>query len=130
MISSKKWTMQLATTTSNSPRKSGRMTRTPPHSKIGTMLKQVPPTKLTFLNIKIICYPKDYIQFGLFRKKWQWLNYIGSESTHTPGTLRDTEEKYGIFQLFVKSDTTSSLFNIWNNKIKYCNMLKLFILKK
>ena len=62
--------------------------------------------------MKIICYPEYYIQFGFLRKNGQQLNYIGSESTHTPGTLRDTEEKYGIFQLFVKSDTTSLLFNI------------------
>ena len=56
--------------------------------------------------MKIICYPEYYTQFVFFRKKGKRLNYIGIESTHTPGTLYDTEEKYGIFQLSVNSHTT------------------------
>ena len=31
--------------------------------------------------------PEGDLQFGVFRKKGQQLNYVGKESTHKPGTL-------------------------------------------
>ena len=38
--------------------------------------------------MKISWSPEGDLQFGVFRKKGQKLNYVGQESTHTPGTLR------------------------------------------
>ena len=41
-----------------------------------------------FLDMKMSCSPEGDLQFGVFRKKGQQLNYIGQEITHTPSTLR------------------------------------------
>ena len=43
--------------------------------------------KFPFLDMKISWSPEVDLQFGLFRKKGQQLNYVGKERTHTPGTL-------------------------------------------
>ena len=44
--------------------------------------------KYPFLYIKTSLSPEGDLQFGVFRKKWQQLKYVGMGSTHTPGTLR------------------------------------------
>ena len=41
-----------------------------------------------FLDMKMSWFPEGDLQFGVFRKKGQYLKYVGKESTHTPGTLR------------------------------------------
>ena len=44
--------------------------------------------ELPFLDMKMSWSPEGDLQFGVFRKKGQQLNYVGKEITHTPGTLR------------------------------------------
>ena len=39
--------------------------------------------------MKMSWYPEGDFQFGVFRKKGQKLKYVGKDSTHTPGTLRE-----------------------------------------
>ena len=43
--------------------------------------------KLPFLDIKMSWSPEGDLEFGVFRKKGQQLNYVGKETTHTPGNL-------------------------------------------
>ena len=44
--------------------------------------------ELPFLYMEISCSPEVDLQFGVFRKKGQQLEYVGKGSTHTPGTIR------------------------------------------
>ena len=41
-----------------------------------------------FLDMEMSWSPEVDLQFGVFRKKGQQLEYVGKGSTHTPGTLR------------------------------------------
>ena len=44
--------------------------------------------KFPSLDIKISWSLEGDLQFGVFSKKGQKLEYVGKESTHTPSTLR------------------------------------------
>ena len=43
--------------------------------------------KFPFLDMKMIWFPEEDLQFVVFRKKVEQLKYVGKESTHTPSTL-------------------------------------------
>ena len=58
----------------------------PPSTK-KNKVKTVANKKLPFLDMNISWSPEGGIQFGVFRKKGQTLNFVIEVSTHTPGTL-------------------------------------------
>ena len=50
--------------------------------------------------MKMSWSPEGGLQFGVFRKKGQQLKYVGTESTHTPNTLRAIPS--GVFNRLAK----------------------------
>ena len=72
----------------------------PPTHEKEDRVQIVTKDEFPFFDMKMSWSPEGYLQFVVFRKKGQQLNYFVKESTHTPGTLRPIPS--GVFDRLAK----------------------------